>query len=373
MHNDEASYIHHGTMFSYFSAKTRAYLSYKQIPFVERYDGRDLSRRIAEVTHKVMIPVVETPDGQILQDTTAIIDTLEQIHPGRPVFPSDPVLMMITRIVEFIMDELWVTTAMHYRWNDPRAKAFAISEFGRRIGGSSGLQGDAAMAIGEKVAAQMMSYLPRLGISEESGQTAVENFFAHTSKQLNQCVGPTTYAFGPHPSLIDFCLFTGYYAHHYRDHGDAADFLKSQTPDLCYYLDNLHAAHCAPADGELALSDGFKNYLQAIGPAGAEFAQLTLSSASEAIENVNPGEVFNRALGPFTLHLGDGQLQRGSSPFSAWKAQRVLEVYAAMDAADKDRAATNCGRHRLAGFPAAAACIPAGARRLPNQTGLTLS
>jgi glutathione S-transferase len=130
---------------------------------------------------------VETPDGQILQDTTA----------------------------------------MHYRWNDPRAKAFAI---------------------GEKVAAQMMSYLPRLGISDESGQTAVENFFAHTSEQLNQCVGPTTYAFGPHPSLIDFCLFTGYYAHHYRDHGDAADFLKSQTPDLCYYLENLHAAHCAPAD-----------------------------------------------------------------------------------------------------------------------------
>lgn len=338
MHNDEAIYIHHGTMFSYYSAKTRAYLSYKQIPFVERYDGRDLSRRIAEVTHKVMIPVVETPDGQILQDTTAIIDALEQHHSERPVFPSDPVLMMITRIVEFIMDELWVTTAMHSRWNDPRSKAFVISEFGRRIGGSSGLQGEAAMAVGEKVAAQMMSYLPQLGISEQSGQTAVKNFFEHTSRLLNECVGPTTYAFGPRPSLVDFCLFTGYYAHHYRDQGDAADFLKSQTPDLCYYLDNLHAAQCAPVDGVLALGDEFKNYLRAIGPAGAEFAQLTLSSTAEAIENVNPGEVFNRALGPFNLHLGEGELRRGSSPFSAWKAQRIFDVYDAMDESDKKRA-----------------------------------
>ncbi|MCR9259395.1 MAG: glutathione S-transferase N-terminal domain-containing protein [Pseudomonadaceae bacterium] len=331
-------YLHHGTMFSYYSAKTRAYLSYKHIAFVETYDSRDLSQRIAATTHKVMIPVVETPGGEILQDTTAIIDQLETAHPARPVFPEDPVLMLVTRIIEFIMDELWVTTAMHSRWNDPRSKAFVISEFGRHIGGSAGLRGEAAMQMGEKVAAQMMSYLPRLGISEAPGQAMVENLFKKTSRLLNQAVGPTQYAFGSRPSLIDFCLFTGYYAHHYRDHGDAMDFLKSQTPDLCYYLDNLHAACSASAEGDLALSDAFITYLEAIGPVGAEFAQHTLKNAAEVVAELTPGDVCNGALGPFTLHFEDGELQRGSSTFSAWKAQRINEVYAAMEDKDQRRA-----------------------------------
>jgi glutathione S-transferase len=331
-------YLHHGTMFSYYSAKTRAYLSYKHIPFVETYNGRDLSKRIAATTHKVMIPVVETPNGEILQDTTAIIDALEAAHPARPAFPEDAVLMFVTRIIEFIMDELWVTTAMHSRWNDPRSRAFVVSEFGRHIGGSAGLTGEAAMAIGEKVAVQMMSYLPRLGISELVGQAVVENLFQQTSRLLNSAVGPTRYAFGRRPSLVDFCLFTGYYAHHYRDQGDSMDFLKSQTPDLCYYLDNLHAAYSTPADGELTLSEAFTSYLEAIGPIGAEFAQLTIEDAAATVEQVAPGDVCNGSLGPFILHFEGGELHRGSSMFSAWKAQRITDVYEAMDEADRSRA-----------------------------------
>ena len=44
-------------------------------------------------------------------------------HPERPAFPQDPVLMLVTRIVEFFIDELWVVTGMQTRWNDPDARA----------------------------------------------------------------------------------------------------------------------------------------------------------------------------------------------------------------------------------------------------------
>jgi len=188
-------------MFSYYSAKTRAYLSYKRIPFVELYDGNDMRGRIREETNEVMIPVVETPEGEILQDTTVIIDTLEPRHPERPVFPNDPVMLLLTRIVEFTIDELWISTAMNTRWNDPVSKQFVISEFGRRIGGSMGLSGKDAMAIGERVAGQMQSYLPNLGVGDVAQRATATSFFESASIALNEVVGPTRFALGPRPSL----------------------------------------------------------------------------------------------------------------------------------------------------------------------------
>ncbi|NOX49917.1 MAG: glutathione S-transferase domain-containing protein, partial [Gammaproteobacteria bacterium] len=203
------SLTHYGTMFSYYSAKTRAYLCYRRIPFVEVYDAQALGGRVREQIGKLVIPVVETAEGEILQDTTVIIDTLEPRYIERPTFPDDEVLMLVTRIVEFIIDEFWITTAMHSRWNDPQSNLFAATEFGLGIGGSMGLVGDDALNMGLKVAARMQSYLPRLGIADEAGQKAASDYFESCSKVLNTAVDARQFLFGQRPSLIDFCVFTG--------------------------------------------------------------------------------------------------------------------------------------------------------------------
>jgi glutathione S-transferase len=333
-----ATLIHHGVMFSYYSAKTRAYLSYKRIPFVEQYNGRDMSGRIRQVTNKVMIPVVELPDGEILQDTTVIIDALENRYPERPVIPSDPVMMLLTRIVEFIIDELWISTAMNTRWNDAVSNRFVVSEFGLRIGGSIGLTGKDALAIGEQVSGQMQSYLPHLGVSDEEGQSAANAYFEDASLALNNVVSATQYALGSRPTLIDFCLFTGYYAHQYRDVGAAQTFLKTQTPHLCYFLDNLHAAWCATDSGNLNISDALIEYLSVIGPAGANFATGIVERTAELAANTTAGKVFEEPIEPFTFELGKQSFTRGSGTFSAWKAQRVHDEYFNMNDTDRNRA-----------------------------------
>ena len=75
--------------------------------------GRPLpdTARIAPALGFTVFPVLES-DGKLLQDSTVIIDVLEERHPERPAFPTDPVLMLVTRIVEFFIDEFWVATAM---------------------------------------------------------------------------------------------------------------------------------------------------------------------------------------------------------------------------------------------------------------------
>ena len=245
-------YTHYAPMVSYYSAKTRACLGYKRIPFVEVYEPAAYRDRIAPALGRTVFPVLESDHGEILQDTTVIIDALEQRHPDRPVFPRDPVLMLVTRIVEFFVDELWVVTAMQTRWNDPDARRFVIAEFNRFFG-----QGDAddIWATGDAVAERMQSYLPALGLDQESGQRLILRLFEEATELLDQAVGPRQFAFGPHPSLADCCLYAAYYPHQYRDHGAAQAHLKTKAANLCYFLDNVHAAYGMPAEGR-ARPDG---------------------------------------------------------------------------------------------------------------------
>ncbi len=66
-------YRHYGSEASLYSGKTRAYLRYKDIPFEDVDATARIYRKvIVPNVGRPIIPVLETPDGEILQDTTVI-------------------------------------------------------------------------------------------------------------------------------------------------------------------------------------------------------------------------------------------------------------------------------------------------------------
>ncbi len=326
-------YTHYAPMVSYYSAKTRACLGYKRIPFVEVYEPATYRDRIAPAVGRTVFPVLESDEGEILQDTTVIIDALEQRHAERPVFPKDPVLMLVSRIVEFFVDELWVVTAMQTRWNDPDARRFVIAEFNRFFG-----QGDAEdiWANGDAVAERMQSYLPAIGLDNEPGQRLVQRLFEEATELLDRAVGPRQFAFGPRPSLADCCLYAAYYPHQYRDHGTAQAHLKTKAANLCYFLDNMHAAYGMPAEGELGLTEPFLAYLRYIGPIGAAYATSVEQLAQPVLAAAAPGEEVEQGLTP-EIELFGETYRRFCTVFSAWKAQRVREAYECLSGTDRER------------------------------------
>jgi glutathione S-transferase len=330
----QSMFTHYAPMMSYYSAKTRAYLSFKHIPFVENYDPEVFNGRIVSALGFTTFPVLEGEDGEIIQDTTVIIDELEQRYPERPVFPEDPVLMLVTRIVEFFIDELWVVTAMHTRWNDPDARRFATTDFNQQFG-----RGDPkdVWTNGDAVAEKMQGHLPGMGIDTAKGQRVIQRLFEEATQLLNLAVGPRRFAFGQRASLIDCCLHEGYFAHHYRDYGAAQRYIKSEAPALSYFIDNMQAAFSAPASGELALSDEFLSYLCYIGPIGAAYATSVMQQSQPLIEATAPGEVLKQSLSP-EIELYGQPYKRNCGIFSAWKVQRVQDVYKQLSAADRQRA-----------------------------------
>jgi len=151
-------------------------------------------------------------------------------------------------------------------------------------------------------------------------------------------VGPTRFAFGPRPTLIDFCLFTGYYAHQYRDPGEAQRFMKEETPALCYFLDNLHAAQCLPDQGELEITDELQDYLRVIGPPSAGFARGIHEGAAELSSDTKPDELFEEPIPDFEFDILGTRFSRTGSTFSAWKLQRVRDVFKSLTDEEQERA-----------------------------------
>ena len=331
-------YTHYGPMFSYYSAKTRAYLSYKRIPFVEQYEIETYQERVVPIVGYTVLPVLEAEDGEILQDTTVIIDTLEKRYPERPAFPQDPVLMLVTRIVEFFIDEFWITTAMHSRWNTSEGLRFATAEFNQFFGhGKDRLATDKEWSNGDAVAQRMQGHLSKLGIADKPGQQAIQRMFEEATQLLNRAVGPRKFAFGSRASLVDCCLFEGYFAHQYRDDGPAQHYLKTMASALSYFLDNMQAAGGAPANGDLELTDDFYNYLAYIGPIGAAYAASVRELAGPALEASASGDVLTVGLKP-EIELFGQTYKRNCGIFSAWKAQRVRDVYMALSDVERERA-----------------------------------
>ncbi|MGI9325367.1 MAG: glutathione S-transferase N-terminal domain-containing protein [Pseudomonadales bacterium] len=331
-------YTHYGPMMSYYSAKTRAYLSYKRIPFIEQYEIETYQDRVVPVVGYTVLPVLEADDGEIMQDTTVIIDMLEQRHPERPAFPNDPVLMLATRIVEFFIDEFWIATAMHTRWNNADSRRFATAEFNQFFGRGEDARATAQeWSNGDALAERMQGHLPSLGIDSESGRQVIQRVFEEATQLLNLAVGPRQFAFGSRASLVDCCLFEGYFAHQYRDHGPAQQYLKSKASALSYFLDNMQAANGAPASGDLVLTDEFRNYLSYIGPIGAAYAASVTELAQPIVAAASEGEALNARLTPEIKLLGH-PYKRNCGVFTAWKVQRVRDVYMDLSGHDKERA-----------------------------------
>src|SRR6185295_16084620 len=117
---------------SYFSGKMQAYLRYKEIPhrcIEPRW--RDMVTLVYPNTGLMKVPVVQTPEGEWLQDSTPMIDWFERKYPQGAILPDDPFQAFFCRLLEDYADEWLWRPALHYRWSyaeDSKALGNRFSE-----------------------------------------------------------------------------------------------------------------------------------------------------------------------------------------------------------------------------------------------------
>lgn len=164
-------------LYSYFRSsaayRVRIALNLKGIPFetapihLVKDGGQHRAAEYRAVNPQMRVPALALDEGQVLVQSLAIIEYLDQVHPEPPLLPSDPVLRAKVRAVALI-----VACDIH-----PLNNSGTLAYLRERLA---------------------------------QDQAAVDAWYAHWIREgfdaIENLIEPGPYAFGAQPSLADVCL-----------------------------------------------------------------------------------------------------------------------------------------------------------------------
>lgn len=325
----------YGAEISYFSAKVRAYLRWKGLPFEEVSASRSVYQQII-LPHIgfPVIPVVHTPEGVWLQDSTDIIDALEAQHPEPCVRPPGAVQHLVTRLLELLGDEWLLLPAMHYRWHHNRD--WAMQAFGA-LATPDATEAD-QRSVGERLASPFAQAAEMLG-AEPAMHAAVEQAYLGLLQELNTHFSRHLFVLGEHASVADFGLYGPLYAHLYRDPA-SGELMKREAPAVVRWIERLSTARTQPT-GTWPAGDNIPETLLPILKRQMREQMPDLAETARHLQRWlagHPGEPVPRVIGkqPFQLEGQTGQ--RITRPYALWMHQRAREAYLATEGEDRLRA-----------------------------------
>jgi glutathione S-transferase len=197
-----------GAEMSPYSVKVRAYFRYKGIP--HQWILRNAASRAEYEKHAKMpiIPLVVTPDGAGIQDSTPIIDQVEKLHPEPSIHPSDPVAKFISALIEEFGDEWGNKWMFHYRWARDVDQISSAGRIARMHAPDASEQEHDKLAA--QVRARMVDRVWFVG-SNEMTAPQIEAGFQEMLGLLNAHLATRPYLFGARPAYGDFALWGQFY------------------------------------------------------------------------------------------------------------------------------------------------------------------
>ncbi|MEM1112777.1 MAG: glutathione S-transferase N-terminal domain-containing protein [Pseudomonadota bacterium] len=90
--SENESYKIIGAELSPFSVKVRSYFRFKAIPHQWIPRSLEVQAEYADLFKVPIIPLVVSPEGQGMQDSTPVIERLEEKFPDPAIHPDDTVL-----------------------------------------------------------------------------------------------------------------------------------------------------------------------------------------------------------------------------------------------------------------------------------------
>ena len=332
-----------GSAHSLYSGKARSYLIKKGLPFRERYPSDpDFGSRILPAVGHFVVPVLETDNGEIIQDSGDIIDFLEQRHAEPLLEPQSPVQQWVSLIFDAFGSEYLLPLAMHYRWSyRSEQETFLRAEFGRSMvaGTDRSARRDAAARTMEFFA----GFLPNLGVVPEV-VAAMEDSYLALIDALDNHFQHHPYLLGGRPCRADFGMMAPLFAHLGRDPVPAM-LMKTKAPNLFRWTERMNAAPISDGEypgygedyyGQDSVPDTLIAVLKIV------FADWTPGLKADAdcfnawAAHKNAGDVVSRSGEP-QIHPNVGKVEypwrgvtmkRGSAPHMLWMFARAQDLAA---------------------------------------------
>jgi glutathione S-transferase len=230
-----------GAEMSPYSVKTRSYFRYKAIPHQWVLRNAASQAEYEKYARMPIIPLVVTPDGNGIQDSTPIIDAMEKLHPEPSIHPEDSVADFVSALIEEFGDEWGNKWMFHYRWArdvDQRASAGRIA----RMRGPDATE-EKHEAFAAQVRVRMVDRVWFVG-SNELTAPQIEAGFREMLGLLDHHLARRPYLFGGRPAFGDFGLWGQFYE--LWTDPTAGALIEGNAPHL---LDWVHRMLWPRADG----------------------------------------------------------------------------------------------------------------------------
>ncbi|MDX2165994.1 MAG: hypothetical protein SF182_02990 [Deltaproteobacteria bacterium] len=208
-----SAFVVHGLTVSYFTRKVTGYLDYKDLRWRLR-GSVGMNPTAYAAGWNGGIPVVTTPEGELIWDSSAVLLHLETRVPEPAIEPADPLLRFLAHLLDDFSDEWLYRHAVGTRWLYPENTASGSLDIARD--GSFEVPGPLA-SVRAVVQGAMTACLPRLGVTAENIGAWVDASLLPWQRALSAHVAAHGYVLGGRPSLADFALFGGNAAHFVND------------------------------------------------------------------------------------------------------------------------------------------------------------
>ena len=330
----EKGYTLYGSDFSLYTGKVRSYLRKKGIPFEEVLSTLTVYKNfIIPRTGVRYIPVVQTPDDQVLQDTTVIIDELEKRFPEKSVYPTTPRQKLLALLLETYADEWLVIPAMHYRWayqeiNQP----FIFQKFGNII--APWAPAFLRAWLGKKIGSKFKGFVPLLGIKEHNTQV-IERSYEQLLGDLDTHFSQHDYLLGNRPCIADFGFIGPFFAHLYHDPYPSQQ-MRARAPAVVKWVERM--VDQVPANGEFLADDEIPaSLLPVLQRMAVEQLPVLLDTDKRlaAWRSANPGKPIPRSIGDHEFTLAGVSAQRMIIPYSLWMFARPVNYYQSLSATQR--------------------------------------
>jgi glutathione S-transferase len=229
-----APYRIFGAEVSPYSVKVRSYFRYKAIPHEWIVRNPSTQAEYQKFAKLPLIPAVATPEGDGLQDSTPILETLEARFPEPSIHPTDPALAFLSALVEEFGDEWGNKWMFHYRW----ARPVDQDSGGERIARLMAPEAEGAQLAGA-IAMVKQRMAGRVWFVGSNPGTApqIEQSYLGTLGILEAHLARRPYLFGGRPAFGDFGLWGQLYEC-WTDPTPGA-LLRDRAPRTCAWIERM--------------------------------------------------------------------------------------------------------------------------------------
>ncbi|MCX2982933.1 glutathione S-transferase [Halieaceae bacterium IMCC14734] len=325
-HQADNGYYLYGSPVSYYTVKVRSYLLYKGLHFSEIRASDKVAKNIIKPATGGwrVVPVLTTPQGDCIQDSSIILDELESAHKDRSITPPGLKQQVVSSLFELLGDEWLVFPAMHYRWNFKRFNLiYILNAFGQT---RKAHWPKAARFLGGVVPALKYGNVPRfmLGINK-TNTSALEAWALQLLDQLDCHFSQYDYLLGGRPCYGDFSLYGPLHAHLALDPYPKKHLIQPRK-HLLAWLERMdetpqHIADWLPGDN---IPETLVPILQWQCRDQLHHIHQLMDKTADWINKNPEADTLPRFIGKADYRMNDAEGKRLCTPYSQWMYERVL-------------------------------------------------